>query len=94
MPEALENPEKPKVVDYDHLALVHAEEIGVIEYKVNGKYMEYWSFFGTHEGWYFIRHDLDEGKDVFRGANIPWNGIIPAFLLTDTGATLYNYMEG
>jgi ribosomal protein L15 len=24
------------VIDYEHLALVHAEEIGVIEYKVNG----------------------------------------------------------
>lgn len=84
---------RDKVIDYESRALVHAEEIGVIEYKVNGNLMEYWSFFGN-EGFYFIRHDLDTGKDVFRGANIPWNGVTPAFLMTETGATLYNYMEG
>jgi len=78
---------------YEEKALERAEEIGVIEYKVNGRYMEYWSFFGS-EGFYFIRHDLYLGKDVFRGANIPWDGVIPAFLLTETRATLYNYMEG
>lgn len=82
-----------EVIDYKHRALVHAEKIGVYEYKVNGKYMEYWSFFGN-EGWWFIRHDLDEGKDVFRGANIPWDGVIPAFLKDENGSTLYNYMEG
>ena len=82
-----------EVIDYSHLALVHAEEIGVIEYKVNGRYMEYWSFL-ENEGFYFIRHDLDSGKDVFRGANIPYDGVVPAFLMTETGATLYNYMEG
>ena len=80
---------------YKELALKRAEEIGVYEYRVNGKYMEYWSFYGN-EGWYFVRHDLDEGKDVFRGANIPWidDNVIPAFLKTDDGATKYNYMTG
>ena len=79
--------------ELEHKALVRAEEIGVIEYKVNGSLMEYWSFYGS-EGWYFIRYDLELEKEVFRGANIPWNGVIPAFLMTKTGATLYNYMEG
>lgn len=83
--------------DYDLEALKHAEEIGVIEYRVNGSLMEYWSFFGS-EGWYFIRHDLDKKKDIFRGANIPWDSSlpqpIPAFLMTEHGSTLYNYMQG
>ena len=84
-------------IDYEKKALCHAENIGVYEYKVNGKYMEYWSFYDG-EGWYFVRIDLDEMREVFRGANIPWNGDkvngIPAFLKTETGATLYNYMIG
>ena len=84
-----------EVTDYDQKALVHAEDIGVYEYEVNGKYMEYWSFYGS-EGWYFVRHDLDENKDVFRGANIPWDAEIgiPRFLLSDLGRTKYNYMTG
>lgn len=84
-------------IDYEKKALCHAENIGVYEYKVNGKYMEYWSFYGS-EGWYFVRIDLAEMREVFRGANIPWNGDtehgIPAFLKNETGATLYNYMAG
>ena len=82
--------------DWKHEALVYAEKIGVYEYKVNGQYMEYWSFYGQGEGWYFVRYDLEAGKEVFRGANIPWDDKagIPAFLLTEEGATLYNYMEG
>ena len=83
---------------YELEALKHAEEIGVLEWKVNGNIMEYWSFFGQGEGWYFVRHDLDKKKDVFRGANIPWDSSlpqpIPAFLMTERGATLYNYMQG
>ena len=80
--------------EYEQRALKRAESIGIYEYKVNGKYMEYWSFFGS-EGWYFVRHDLDEGMDVFRGANIPWNGEhIPAFLVGKDGGTAYNYMAG
>ncbi len=96
-----ENPEKPETPkapdrDWAHEALVHAETIGVYEYKVNGKYMEYWSFYGRGEGWYFVRYDLEAGKEVFRGANIPWDpdAKIPAFLLAANGGTLYNYMEG
>ena len=90
--------EKPNAPDRDwkHEALVRAENIGVYEYKVNGHYMEYWSFYGQGEGWYFVRYDLEAGKEVFRGANIPWDGNagIPAFLRTEDGATLYNYMKG
>ena len=76
-------------------ALKYAERIGVYEYRVNGRLMEYWSYYGS-EGWYFIRYDLAEEKEVFRGANIPWDSNlgVPAFLKTESGATLYNYMEG
>lgn len=81
--------------ELENKALKHAEDIGVYEYKVNGKYMEYWSFYG-HEGWYFVRYDLEAGKEVFRGANIPWDDKagIPIFLRTEDGSTKYNYMEG
>jgi hypothetical protein len=82
--------------DWKAEALKYAESVGVYEYAVNGRFMEYWSFFGQGEGWYFIRYDLGCGKEVFRGANIPWDdeAAVPAFLLTETGATKYNYMEG
>lgn len=87
--------EKTKASEFEHKALVYAEKIGVYEYKVNGSLMEYWSFYGS-EGWYFIRYDLENEKEVFRGANIPWDDKmrIPAFLKGNTGATLYNYMQG
>lgn len=77
-------------------ALRHAETIGVYEYAVNDRFMEYWSFFGKGEGWYFIRYDLGRGKEVFRGANIPWDdeARVPSFLKTAEGLTKYNYMEG
>lgn len=87
-------------MSYEDKALRRAEDIGVMEYRVNGRYMEYWTFFGKYEGWYFIRHDLDSGKDVFRGARIPWDfdadNPIPAFLRSPTpgGGLLYNYMAG
>lgn len=88
--------EGQKMPDYNQKALEYAESIGVYEYKVNGKYMEYWSFYGQGEGWYFVRYDLEAGKEVFRGANIPWDpdAKIPAFLLAANGGTMYNYMEG
>lgn len=74
-------------------ALHYAEEIGVYEYQVNGKYMEYWSFYGS-EGWYFVRYDLEQGKEVFRGANIPFvDNLIPMFL-RNGDALKYNYLEG
>lgn len=83
--------------EYDELALKRAEEIGVIEYAVNGNLMEYWSFF-EGEGWYFIRYDLDAKMEVFRGANIPFHKTfpkpIPAFLMSKNGGCLYNYNVG
>jgi len=75
-------------------ALIHAEYIGVYEYSVSGTIMEYWSFYGQNEGWFFVRYDLQAGREIFRGANIPWMGFIPEFLKTETGATRYNYMCG
>lgn len=88
--------ERTGMPDYNQKALEYAESIGVYEYKANGKYMEYWSFYGQGEGWYFVRYDLEAGKEVFRGANIPWDpdAKIPAFLLAANGGTMYNYMEG
>lgn len=80
--------------DYDLAALKYAEKIGVTEYRVNGWYMEYWTFYGKSEGWYFVRYDLDAGREVFRGANIPWDNEIPAFLVAPGGGLLYNYMQG
>ena len=87
------SPEDPGE-EWSRKALSRAEEIGVVEYDVNGRYMEYWSFFGS-EGWYFVRHDLAKDEEVFRGANIPWDGeTIPAFLKSPRGGLKYNYMEG
>lgn len=87
--------EKTKASEFEHKALVYAEKIGVYEYKVNGNLMEYWSFYGS-EGWYFIRYDLENEREVFRGANIPWDDSlgkpVPAFLYN--GGSLYNYMTG
>ena len=82
--------------DWEAEALRRAEDIGVYQYSVNDRFMEYWSFFGKAEGWYFIRYDLGLEKEVFRGANIPWDAEarIPAFLKTKDGSTLYNYLEG
>lgn len=84
--------------DWEAEALKYAESIGVYEYKVNGRFIEYWSFYGKLEGWYFIRYDLREKRERFRGANIPWDDEVrlpaPGFLRTKDGATKYNYMVG
>lgn len=81
--------------DWKSEAIKRAETIGVYDYAVNDRFMEYWSFFGKKEGWYFIRYDLGRGKEVFRGANIPWDGEaqVPSFLKTAEGEPKYNYME-
>lgn len=82
--------------NWEKEALKRAEATGVYDYSVNGRFMEYWSFFGKGEGWYFVRYDLGKEKEVFRGANIPWDdeAQIPSFLKAANGATKYNYMEG
>lgn len=82
--------------DWETEALKYAESIGVYEYKVNGRFIEYWTFYGKSEGWYFIRYDLREKCERFRGANIPWDdeATIPAFLRTESDATKYNYATG
>ena len=80
---------------YKDRALRHAESIGVYEYKVNGKYMEYWSLF--YDGFYFYRYDI-EADNTTVICHLPWRkeeGFpVPAFLLSETGATLYNYLVG
>lgn len=78
--------------DYDKMALARVEKIGVDVYEVNGKYLEYWSYFGT-EGFYFVRHDLDSGKDVLRKQCIP-DGMVPRFLCDGELRPKYNYMKG
>ena len=93
-------PENPigglQASDWQEEALKYAESIGIYEYEVNDKYIEYWSFFGRHEGWYFVRYDLEKQETAFRGANIPWDddAQIPKFLLRPNGCTRYNYMVG
>ena len=83
---------------YETKAIRYAEEHGIVEYEVNGYMMEYWTFYGKSEGWMFVRVDLDSGKEVFRGANIPWDpkmtDPIPKFMKNDKGWLKYNYMEG
>lgn len=80
---------------WENMAIKYAEEVGVYEYWLNGSLMEYWTFYGS-EGWYFVRYDLAIKKEVFRGANIPWDPKlgIPKFLHPDNRGTLYNYMQG
>lgn len=78
--------------NYDNMALARATEVGVYVYEVNGKYLEYWSYFGT-EGFYFVRHDLDSGKDVLRKQCIP-DGMVPKFLCDEKLQPKYNYMKG
>lgn len=87
---------KEDAVDFAAKAVNYAESIGVYEYELNGKYIEYWAFFGRHEGWYFVRYDLEKQETAFRGANIPWDddAQIPKFLLRPNGCTRYNYMVG
>ena len=82
-------------MDYNQKALRYAEEHGMYEYKVNGKYMEYWSLYD--EGFYFFRVDLDTNKRTTLG-NIAWNPCqnypIPTFLMNKSGTTFYNYYCG
>lgn len=92
MHEGYENTHKDL---YAGLALRYAETHGIYEYKVNGSYMEYWSLY--ENGFYFYRVNLDtNGKlqlchlEWYKSDGYP----IPAFLMTDTGATKYNYFEG
>ena len=82
-------------MDYKEKALRYAEEHGMYEYKVNGKYMEYWSLYS--DGFHFYRVDLDTEAWEEAGA-IAWDvqegKPVPAFLKTETGTTLYNYYCG
>ena len=82
--------------DMSEPALQYAENRGIYEYKVNGMWIEYWSFF-SGEGFRFIRRHLltgDENRDVL----IPWDRQcgypVPAFLKSKTGGCLYNYNVG
>jgi len=81
----------------ERLALFHAEKIGVYEYKLNGDWMEYWSYF-PGEGFRFIQYNVQDGME-YRDGFIPWDlqrdrRPIPAFLISEHGGTLYNYNIG
>lgn len=82
-------------MDYNQKALTYAEQHGIYEYKVNEKYMEYWSLYD--EGFYFRRVNLDT-FDYMQVCHLEWHkedGIpVPAFLKTESGATKYNYFCG
>lgn len=49
--------------NYEEMALIRAEKIGVYEYKVTDNLMIYYSFFGS-EGFYKVTHNLDNGKET------------------------------
>lgn len=81
---------------YKDIALRYAERHGVYEYKVNQKYMEYWSLYDR--GFYFYRIDLDT-EERTEVCHLPWKKEdeypVPAFLLTEVeGYTKYNYFKG
>lgn len=54
-----------KEKDYEHLALLRAEDIGVYSYKVKGNKMIYISYFGR-EGFYRVTHNLDTHEETRR----------------------------
>lgn len=92
MHEGYENTHKDL---FKELALRYAEKRGIIEYKVNSNYMEYWSLY--EEGFYFYRVDLNTDEKC-QVCHLEWHKEdgypIPAFLVTREGHTLYNYFEG
>lgn len=49
--------------DYEQLALLWAEKIGIYHYKVVGNCMRYVSYFGG-EGFYRVCHNLDTGAET------------------------------
>lgn len=82
-------------MSYAEKALRYAENHGIIEYGVNGSVMEYLSFYGQDEGWWYIAIDLESMREIYRGKAFPWLGWIPYWLKAqDNGGLLYNYMEG
>lgn len=54
--------------DYENLALLRAEYIGVCNYKVKGNKMIYLSYFGS-EGFVKVTHNLDTGKETRKHQN-------------------------
>ena len=82
------------MTDYEQKALIYAEKIGIIEYSVNGNVMEYLTFYGQSEGWYYIVVDLESMTEIYRGQAFPWMGFIPCWLKAENGGLKYNYMEG
>ena len=84
---------------FKQLALRYAEKHGIYEYTVNEKVMEYWSLYEDGFDFYRVHLDTDgsEGRREHE-CHIDWHKNdgtpIPAFLVTETGATKYNYFCG
>lgn len=81
-------------MSYAEKALRYAENYGIIEYAVNGSIMEYLSFYGQDEGWWYIAIDLESMREIYREKAFPWLGWIPYWLKAENGGLKYNYMEG
>lgn len=75
IPERIRNADVPaytevcRIRGWELEALIHAEDIGVYEYKVDGAVMRYWSLYDG--GFYFITHNLETGAET-RELMIPW----------------------
>ena len=82
------------MTEFEQKALHYAEEHGIIEYGVNGHLMEYLSFYGQEEGWWYVIIDLESMREIYRGQAFPWMGFIPYWLKAENGGLRYNYMEG
>lgn len=49
--------------NYEDMALIWAEHIGVYSYQVKGNILEYISYYGS-EGFYKVRHNLDTMEET------------------------------
>jgi len=82
------------MTEYQEKALTFAENHGIIEYDVNGHLMEYLSFYGQDEGWWYVVVDLESMREIHRAQAFPWLGFVPYWLKAPNGGLRYNYMEG
>ena len=82
------------MTEVERKALRYAEQNGIIEYGVNGSVMEYLTFYGQDEGWWYIAIDLESMREIYRGQAFQWLGFIPYWLKSENGGLKYNYMEG
>ena len=82
------------MTEYQKKALTYAENHGIIEYDVNGKLMEYMSFYGQDEGWWYVVVDLDSMREIHRAQAFPRLGIVADWLGGPKGGGLSKHREG